>query len=193
MYLKTNERKKRQKQLQRRFEIRLVTITLAIATTIGILEMWFFHSSTKGEASSRANLSVHVVLAKPIAVGQPVALVATVKNLGGSEARDLTVRSGIASGNFSDVDASEQIPLFHQSDARLIFAPGESLVEDLTGAASVSSEEYQNAMNGKLKIYFLSHLTYSDALGVPHQQKVCQYLDPSTSAMVLCHMQMASN
>ena len=128
--------------------------------------------------------------------GQPLTLVATIKNVGDTEARDVSVSSALVTGYYnSDADALKKAPLLFsgQPDTRLIVSSGESFKKNLASRTLLASEDYANLMNGKMKAYFFSEMTYSDVMGALHQGHICEYFDPSESAMVPCPTQNSSN
>jgi hypothetical protein len=165
-----------------------------LVIVLGGLELWYFVHNAN--ASNRANLSVHSTLPRLFTAGQPLTLVATIKNVGDTEARDVSVSSALVTGYYnSDADALKKAPLLFsgQPDTRLIVSSGESFKKNLASRTPLAPEEYANLMNGKMKAYFFSEMTYSDVMGALHQGHICEYFDPSESAMVPCPAQNSSN
>jgi hypothetical protein len=181
------------KQNERKVTVRLALSIMAFAVVAGGLQIWYFWSDAK--APKRANVNMQASLPKRFAPGEKLFVVATVKNAGTAEAYDVSVRSALISGSFnSDAEAFEKVSLSNgKYDNRHVVASTEWFEQSLASPNPLTPEEYSSLVNGKMKVYLFSQITYSGAIGDHYEHQVCQYFDPSTSALVPCPRHNSSN
>lgn len=185
-------RREQDKQRKHRQNVWLVIAGIIVALAIGGGQIWYARQS---KLSNRPNISAQAKILKPFAPNEKMVLVAVLKNFGNTEAHNVSARSTLVPGTFkTDQEAYDAKGLVRNNppDNYLIIAPGEGMQQNLITPYALQPEHYPLVMNGAMKIYFFSDITYADSSGDKHGRQVCQFFDPATSLMTFCQTHNSS-
>src|SRR5258707_4248555 len=192
MPTKTAIRRQRDKERKHRVNVVLVVISILVALAVGASQIWYAHQSKLG---NRPSISAQASIPRPFAPGERMVLISVLKNFGNAEAHDVSARSSLVPGIFkTDQDAFDALPLLDNGKPNnyLIVSPGEALQQTLATPYVLRPQDYPLLMNGTLKIYFISEISYGDSFGERHGRQVCQFFVPATSLMTFCQTHNSS-
>jgi hypothetical protein len=150
-------------------------------------------ASERIEQSS--NVGIQLYIPRKFSVGEQMVLAITVKNFGNTEAHDVTAHSSLVVGPFeTDQNAFDTAPLVtaDQPDTHTVVPPGDTLQQTLVSKKPLTAEDYSFVSNGKVKIYFISRISYTDSSGKKYGREVCEYFSISTQVMTVCQSHNSS-
>lgn len=192
MPTKTAIRREQDKQRKHRQNVALVIMGIIVALLIGAGQIWYARQS---RLNNRPNISIQARILKPFAPGERMVLIGVLKNFGNTEAHNVSARTSLVPGMFkTDQDAYDTLPSLNNatSDTYLVIAPGEGMQQNLITPYALRPQDYPLLMNGTLKIYFLSEISYTDSSGERYGRQVCQFFDPKTALMTFCQTHNSS-
>jgi hypothetical protein len=197
MPTKTAILKELRKDRQHQINVRLGILGLIIggfAAMFALGQVWYAH---RAALNNHPNVKVQPRMVKPFGPHQKVAVVALLKNFGTDDAHNLLSNSVLMLDYFkTDDDAAAAAGLLfksHQPETPATLAPGEEIQQLLVTPRPLEPDDYEMVMNGKLKIYLFSDITYFDSAGKKYPLRACQYFSPQTSRMTLCDSHSSQN